>query len=228
MKLQYKKKTNRSTISLKRVCIKYGAMAKQCIIELQAFRGNKGEFIIKELAFMDLNTNVINHFLFKAPFPFSTLGKRAAKTNRWLMKNFHHITWNEGFIEYSELDTIMIHYCRQYQSAYTSGLEKSKWIERYMSGKCVNHCPVGRYESMVGGFCTSVLSPSHKTKNCVLVRIYALCKTLQKTIFDGSSGGGISGGGYKCYISATPAVEEHDCYVDAQDGNITFYDGCST
>ena len=205
-------------------------MAKQCIIELQAFRGNKGEFIIKELAFMDLDTNAINHFLFKPPFPFSMLRKGAAKTNRWLMKHFHHIAWNEGFVDYNELDTIMFHYCRQYQLAYTSGLEKSKWIERYMPGKCVNHYPLGRHETMVGGFCTSVMNPNHKTRNCVLVRVYALCKTLHHSVFGGSSGGGggDGSGGTQCYISATPAVGEHDCYADTQDGNNTFCNGFST
>ena len=204
-------------------------MAKQCIIELQAFRGNKGEFIIKELVFMDLETNAINYFLFKPPFPFAMLRKRAAKTNRWLMKHFHHITWSEGFIDYTELDKVMTHYCRQYQLAYTSGLEKSKWIEQYMLGKCVIHYPLGKGVNMLGGFCTSVLDPNHKSKNCVLVRIYALCNALRTREIGGDrDGGGGSGGEQDCYISETRMVEEHDCYANTQDGNNTFCNGFST
>ena len=94
---------------------------KSCIIEFQAFVGNRNEFIVKELVITDLNTNIMCYFLFKPPFSFKKLSGKAARTNKWLMKNYHHISWNEGFTEYKELDNIMYHYAQQYTIIYTKG-----------------------------------------------------------------------------------------------------------
>lgn len=172
---------------------------KQCIIEIQAFRGNKGEFIIKELVIMDMDTNVVLYFLMKPPYSFKKLKYKYAKTNKWLMENYHHITWEEGFTDYKELDNIMYRYCQQFAVAYTSGLEKSKWIQQYMSG-CVVHYPLNIKDLDVGeGFCLSVIDQKHKTTNCVLIRSYALLNSLMlqnsnqvgiNNFVDGGGGGG--------------------------------------
>ncbi|WP_221935963.1 hypothetical protein, partial [Klebsiella pneumoniae] len=125
---------------------------KRCVIELQGFRNNSHEFIVKELAIFDIATHVVNYFLFKPPFPFRVLNNKAFRTNRWLTQNFHHLTWDEGFTEYKELTNIMHHYCKQYDEIYTSGLEKSQWIRKFSTRQVINHDFNQDFASELHGF----------------------------------------------------------------------------
>ena len=99
---------------------------KPCVVEFQAFRGNDDRFIIKELVILDLLTSIVYQFTFKAPFSFNCLTTKAKITNKWLTKYFHHIGWYEGFISYSNLHSVMNHFCKQFSHIYTRGLEKKK------------------------------------------------------------------------------------------------------
>lgn len=182
---------------------------KECIIEIQAFRGNKNEFLIKELVIMDLETNVVVYFLFKPPFSFKRLNSKAYKTNKWLIKNYHFINWNEGFTNYKEIDNIMYHYCQQYTTAYTSGFEKSQWIQQYMNGQVIHFPiqmqPTNNQDSV--GFCLSVLNPRHKTRNCVLMRAFTLLNAI-KTKHSNLSQTNY-GGGEDVYINSAASTEDH-------------------
>lgn len=145
---------------------------KKCVVEFQAFRNNQDKFIIKELAFFDITTNVVNYFLFKPPFPFKNLNRKSFRTNVWLMKHLHHITWDEGFTQYKELDNIMHHYCQQYDEIYTTGDEKSKWIRMYSTSNVTNIILSTDFATDLNGLCIGVKSPQHKTANCALTRAY--------------------------------------------------------
>lgn len=143
---------------------------KKCVIEFQGFRNNWNTFIIKELVFLDVSRNVANYFLFKPPFSFGLLNSKSARTNRWLSTNLHHITWEEGFTEYDELDNIMYHYCQQFDEMYTTGDEKVKWIEMYFRGKVRN---IQLKEAAgLSGLCIGVKDYRHKNSNCALSRAY--------------------------------------------------------
>lgn len=145
---------------------------KECVVEFQAFRNNQDKFIVKELAFFDISTNVVNYFLFKPPFPFKKLNTKSSRTNKWLMEHLHHITWDEGFTEYKELDSIMYHYCQQYDKIYTTGDEKSKWIRMYSTSNVTNIILNKDFATDLNGLCIGVKSPQHKTANCALSRAY--------------------------------------------------------
>lgn len=156
---------------------------KRCVVEFQAFRNNHNKLIIKELAFFDISTNVVNYFLFKPPFPFRLLNSKSSRTNRWITRHLNHITWDEGFTQYKELDNIMYHYCQQYEEIYTSGDEKTKWIQKYCFSKVTNITLNKNFATGLNGLCIGVKSCQHKTYNCALSRAYRVGALL-------SSGGG--------------------------------------
>ena len=156
---------------------------KKCVVEFQAFRDNRNDFIIKELVFYDLTTNVVNYFLFRPPFPFRILNSKSARTNRWLIRNLHHISWEEGFTQYKELKNIMYHYCQQYNEIYTTGEEKSSWIQRHCTSNVTSVILEKTYATELNGFCIGVKNSQHKTASCALSRAYRIGQLL-------SSGGG--------------------------------------
>lgn len=159
--------------------------SKRCIIEFQSFVDNEKRFIVKELVVMDLQTNVVNHFLLKPPYSFKKLSYIAKKTNKWLMNNFHYIAWSEGFVNYKELDNIMYHYCQQYETIYTTGFKKKQWIEQYTTNKVFNYLVSKNYFVNVGdGFCNSVNNYKHKTSNCALLKAFKVLSSM------GNDGGG--------------------------------------
>lgn len=160
-------------------------VTKRCVVEFQAFRNNKDKFIIKELAFFDISTNVVNYFLFKPPFAFRKLNSKSSRTNKWLTNHLHRISWNEGFTQYKELDSIMYHYCQQYDEIYTSGEEKSKWIEMYCTSDVMSVTLDKNFIPELNGLCIGVKNPLHKLSNCALSRAYRV-----GALVAGGGGGG--------------------------------------
>lgn len=182
---------------------------KRCVIEFQGFRNNNGRFIIKELVIYDTTTHVVNYFVFKPPFHFRQLSRKASKTNNWLTLNFHYITWDEGFTEYKELDKILQHYSMQYDEVYTSGEEKSKFIERRVNCKVVNIELNRQYSpSNFQGLCIGIQNSKHKLTNCALSRAFRV-------------GTFINCGGEQTYkIEYQPFTPQHSSFQPAT-GNIT-------
>lgn len=185
---------------------------KQCIIEFQAFIGNSNEYILKELVIMDLDTNVVNYFLFKPPHSIKKLSFKAIKTNKWLTKNYHHINWNEGFTEYKEVDNVMYHYCSQYNTIYTTGLKKCQFIQQYTTNTVQNYKLNKLQEIDVGeGFCNSVKSTKHKTTNCSLVKAFKVITYLRNNV---------NVGGDEPYIKEYCTMTTHELYAYSRPDNI--------
>lgn len=154
---------------------------KKCVIEFQAFRNNDNKFIIKELVVFDLTTGIVSYFIFKPPFPLSSLLSKQYRTNKWLTSFFHHISWEEGLVDYKDLESIMIHYCRQFKTIYTSGDEKIKFIQKFTSCPviCCNMVKYNDFNDRAS--CCSVKHEKHLiSKNCALYKAYCLASSLKE------------------------------------------------
>ncbi len=171
----------------------------KCIVEFQSFKNNSNEYIVKELVFLDLSTNVVNYFLFKPPYSFQSLNSKFSRSNKWLMNHFHHISWSEGFTDYSEIENIMYHYCQQYREIYTTGEEKCKWVQMFTSAPVNNVILPKNDETNFTNLCVSVKNMQHKTSNCALLRAYRLAYliTSQQLSADSKFYGGGSAEVYK-------------------------------
>jgi len=153
---------------------------KPCVIEFQAFRGNNDRFIIKELVILDLLTYVVYPFTFEAPFSFKRLNVKAKTTNKWITNNFHHIQWYEGFISYTNLHSIMYHFCNQFTHIYTRGLEKKNWIQQYTYSNVFDITMDKNFECSFGNICISAKDPRHGTSQCALRNAYRLAAYLKQ------------------------------------------------
>lgn len=190
------------------------------IVEFQAFRGNDGKFIIKELVILNLSTGVQDYFLFKPPFHFSNLIDKAIKTNSWCTRNHHHISWDEGFTPYEEIDTIMYQYCSIYKTIFSTGLEKCNWIRLYTKSTVIELNISKEVTAMDNNLCVSVRNPLHKSSNCALLRAYCLSLTLDKHLFTVSNecGGGSACGGERSYKGGERATSTYEFYSNRREG----------
>lgn len=153
---------------------------RPCVVEMQAFSDSNNNFIVKELVFLDMKTNAVYYFLFKPPFHFTHLSKKAQKSNRWLMNKYHYITWGEGFTSYKEVYNIMNLFCSKFNKYYTSGSNKKKWISNYTT-KNVNDITIDRsFKESYKGICVCVQNENHNTSNCALQKAHRLAAFLQR------------------------------------------------
>lgn len=155
---------------------------KECVIEFQAFRNNENSFVIKELALLELSNGVVRYFIFKPPFPLRSLLLNQYRTNKWLTKSFHHISWEEGSIDYTELENIMVHYCNQFKKIYTSGDEKRRFIQKFTNYPVIS-CYMPKQIDLNKHKICGVQNEKHKdSKNCALFRAYCLASTLSSKL----------------------------------------------
>lgn len=151
-----------------------------CVIEFQAFRGNDNKYIVKELVILDIKSGVSNYFLFKPPFPFHNLNEKYARTNKWLSKYFHHISWYEGFTDYKELNNILLQYCSKYKQVFTTGLEKCELLSSFAPSEVTIYNIYKQKAENIPGICIGVRCKSHSFSNCAMSNAYSLKTTLTK------------------------------------------------
>jgi hypothetical protein len=154
---------------------------KQCIIEFQAFRDNQDKFIVKELVILDLTTNVPYSFIFKPPYPFESCNSKSRRTNSWLTNHYHYISWNEGNIDYLRCESLIKHFCYQFQTIFTTGSEKTMWISKFTNNVVVDlKLPKELSNISVLPICLNIENSKHRTSNCSLSKVYKLSLHLQQ------------------------------------------------
>lgn len=179
---------------------------KQCIIEFQAFRDNGDKFIIKELVVLDLTTNIPYSFIFKPPYSLNFCNSKSRKTNSWLSNHYHHINWYDGNIDYVECENVMKLFCNQFQTIYTTGTEKCKWISSFTNSLVVDlRFPKQCQFTDVLPICLNIKNPKHKASNCSLAKVYKVSSQLkQYPLLEVVGDKGIGGG--SCYLSGEAGV----------------------
>lgn len=202
--------------------LKEKILKTKSIIEFQAFRGCDNEFIVKELVILDLATGVQNYFLFKPPYKTSRLNRKAIKTNKWCSRNYHYISWDEGFINYEELDNIMYHYCAQYDIIFSRGVDKCNWISMYTTSRVIDFNICKEIKRGNISFCIGVKDSRHKVFNCALRNAYELALSIDASECCGggnnNGGGSVSGGGSQ-YKYELEAATYHEYYSNLREGS---------
>lgn len=98
-------------------------------MDIQGFKTSDKIFTPKELA--AYNGDCISHYLFKSPFPFTSLPQHLQKQATWLMTNHHCIDWDEGFTPAFQFPRILRRLLRDVDVVYVKGREKVTFLKRY-------------------------------------------------------------------------------------------------
>lgn len=104
------------------------------VIEFEGFQFKPHVFIVKELAFYDVNRGFHGRWSFLPPFPWEQLSKKNRKTFSWLTRYCHELDWESGDLPYTSLPLILTFLFVSYKDIYIKGLEKSKFFEN-LSGR---------------------------------------------------------------------------------------------
>jgi len=158
--------------------VKFIDQERSGVIEFQAFKDNNDKFLVKELAILDLSSNVLYHFLFKPPCSFNSLNSKARRTNRWVTNYFSRINWLDGFISYSKFDSIMYRFCSKFKTIYTNGEEKRAWIQMFTTSKVVNYPISKEFLASKDVCCLAVANEKHANSNCAIKNAYRLSEYL--------------------------------------------------
>lgn len=95
------------------------------IVDVQGFKTEGNEFIVKEIAI--LCNNKIQRLLIKPPFPFYKLTVKERKQVNWIQRN-RKIYWCEGVTPYLNYQNFIADNIKD-KCIYVKGLEKVLWLK---------------------------------------------------------------------------------------------------
>lgn len=101
------------------------------VVDFEAFRGVAGEFVIKELAIVDLDHGLCRYVLFKSPYRRQRLNKKYRRVATWLEQHLHGISWSDGEVDYTLLPDVIRDVCDTYSIVFTKGLEKARFLRTF-------------------------------------------------------------------------------------------------
>lgn len=97
-------------------------------IDIQYFNlPNRHQFIIKELAILK-NNGSLAHYIFKPPFPFSSLVPEEQQQVRWVTENCFGLPWQMGTTSYEDLDEILKNL--RHDVFHSKGAAKIRWLQK--------------------------------------------------------------------------------------------------
>ena len=117
------------------------------IVDMQGFQQPINEFVVKEIAIMDTKSNFYVSHVFEPPCTWESLPPKYKCTNNWLTRNYHNLTWNQGYFPYNELKHALKSMLHNASCIYVKGSEKKMFLNKLLNNKFyiinVNdvHCP---------------------------------------------------------------------------------------
>lgn len=99
-------------------------------VDLQGFKHEK-DFILKEFAL--LNSTEQEHIIAQPPFEFHWLSSADQGQARWLERNYHGFSWDEGTLPYGEALATMVSCLKKKEGEdiYVKGLQKKIWLQKF-------------------------------------------------------------------------------------------------
>lgn len=107
------------------------------IMDIQCFKNNFNEFIIKEVTGIDMESGcLLFHHIAKPPFSHSLLSREKIKEINWLTNNHHGLEWEDGDIDYDTLFKIIKTNLTTTYTVLVKGCEKRQFIQTFVPEGC--------------------------------------------------------------------------------------------
>ncbi len=101
-------------------------------IDVEGFQHGDGEFIIKEMAVLNVDTPLRPvYFLFKSPVRWGSQSSDAQRTFRYQEENVHHLSWHEGQTRFCK-KCVMHHIKKHFRIDcifFVLGEQKLRWLQ---------------------------------------------------------------------------------------------------
>lgn len=100
------------------------------VIDVEGYRLSDGTFVIKELAYCNLNCSETFHGIYRAPYEFSQLNARDRHQVKWLTHNLHNLAWERGDLPFRTLETTLKDFVKKFNVVYAKGYSKCQMLEK--------------------------------------------------------------------------------------------------
>lgn len=107
------------------------------IIDIQGFKSDTDDFIVKELALISTDARVYELHIFQPHCNFDYLPPHLQKQVLWSERRYNGLFWGTGFKEYKQLEDLFANVQLQ-GDVYVKGREKQKYITKLFSKFDVN------------------------------------------------------------------------------------------
>lgn len=116
------------------------------LIDIQGFKENKNNFILKEICLETKNLQF--HDIIKSPARLEKkLDKKHRRQVKWLTKHFHGISWSDGYITLNEMRrTLCSIFNNKNIHIYVKGEEKIDWLKQILQNDTLIYTNVENYE----------------------------------------------------------------------------------
>lgn len=109
-------------------------MEEWMLLDVQGFKDNNNRFIVKEIYVETKNLQF--HDIIKSPAIIEkSLDKKHRRESNWLTKNYHGISWRDGYITINELRRTLYPIFNDNMHIYVKGEEKIVWIKEIMENE---------------------------------------------------------------------------------------------
>jgi hypothetical protein len=95
------------------------------VIDFTFLEGRDNEIVVKELAIAHSRSNRVSSYVFKKPYCWSELPNFTAKLNSAIT---HTCNWDDGYILYSDLQTVLHREVSSAVAIYCFGYQKTNFI----------------------------------------------------------------------------------------------------
>jgi hypothetical protein len=102
------------------------------VVDFQAFKSPSNEYILKELAIVRVDTNIIQHCFIKPPVSSTALGWEQYRQNKYITKYIHNIPWNYGHVELRHALHILNDTLTNATVVYVKGLERAQYLKKIL------------------------------------------------------------------------------------------------
>lgn len=103
------------------------------VVDFQAFKNNvNNKFILKELAIVALNSDVVVHCIIKPPTSYSSLDTEMQKRVDYLTAQYHGLKWDDGFINFPDAINLLRYTVNGAALVYIKGSERAKYLSKLL------------------------------------------------------------------------------------------------
>lgn len=160
-------------------------MENTFVADIQFFRGNDKDIIVKSFSFCKLfDDDIVQHFIFKPPFELGKLNLMRRREAVNVTLNYHHLNWDDGLIDYNLAVKIIQSALSDASEIFVKGLEKEKYLNSILSKKtCYNieHLDCPNFKTMKASLLLQNPCSPVSSLNVIVMKKW-LCELFKNTL----------------------------------------------
>ncbi len=111
------------------------ANSSSYVVDFQAFKNLRNEFILKEVTIIDIVKRVDNNFLIRPPQPYNQIPHKLKKRVDFITNNIHGLEWDSGMIGFRNAVALIKGILKDASKIYIKGSERVNYLKKLLPDK---------------------------------------------------------------------------------------------